>query len=294
VRVWFVVQLVSLVATMFLAARLAQFRIGLLPLAAITLLASTWDPVAQDLGLGQVTLQIVVLLLLAEWYWTRKRPALAGVLFGLSLLIKPLAWPWFLVMLRHGDWRAMAGSVGTVVVGYGLVALRLGPAPIVDYVRRVLPEISAGYVSEPTNTSVWVIGPRLFQSSPTTAAVVSGALVAALLGAVWWAAAPKRPLSYALSMATAVSTIVNPISWLYYLVLTIQPGAHVLAYLRNAGWPRAATIAAIGVGVWLSVLWRTWYALGSRDPLFGTGPTGAAIALVVLLVAIAPCGPGDR
>jgi Glycosyltransferase family 87 len=286
-RVWFLVQLVSIVGTVFAAARVAGFRIRPATLAAITLLLCAWEPLIQDLGLGQLTLPMVCLLALAEWSWLRQQPTGAGVLLGLGLLLKPLAWAWLLVMARRRSWRALAGTGATVVVGYALVALRLGIAPIVDYFTRVLPQISAGYALERTNTSVWAIGPQLFQASSLPATVVSSALAAVLLGLVWWSADGKRSLWFGLSLATAVSTVINPVSWFYNLVLVLPPGAHVLACLEATRWPRRATWIAIAVGILLSIPMSTWLALGSVNRMLGFGPTAAVGALIGLLIALA-------
>jgi hypothetical protein len=220
-------------------------------------------------------------------------------LLGLTLLLKPLAWPWLIALTWGRAWAALAGCAAVVVVGAAACALRLGPGVLVDYATRVLPQVSAGYANEPTNISLWTVGPRLF-NDPQAARVVGalvplGVLVATL---AWLRSRPA--MCHALGVLACVSVLVNPISWGYYLVLAILPAAQVLAWLRARGYPKLPLLLASGVGLALYLGGGDWRALASLvgfaplAKLIVLGPAVSIGALAVLLGWMATQPGGKR
>jgi hypothetical protein len=245
---WFILQLVCLVASVALLGRGAG--LGLRPphVAFVSFLLVGWPPVVLELGLGQSTLPLLTLLAAAQLALLTGRSKLAGLLLGVGLLLKPLAWPWLLVLAHRRDWAALATTAVTMLIGYALVAAREGPERLGNYFFHVLPEWNAGFLHEPTNASLVAVGQRLFTDQPLLAQVVSLALIAAVLVLVWWSAAPSRPITLALGVATAASIMIGPVAWAYYPVLALLPIANAVSLLRKRRHlPTAVALTAVMV-----------------------------------------------
>jgi hypothetical protein len=282
VTAWTVLQLACLVASVMLLIR----AMGLPPGARHALLASfllvIWPPIGLDLGIAQLTLPLLAMLAAAEVALLRGRSKVGGAFLGASLLLKPLAWPWALVLLRRRDWPALVTMLGTVVIGYTAVAVREGLAPIAEYFFHVLPDWNTGYLREPTNLSPARLGQVLFADQPLLAQIVSMAVVAIALAFVWWSAAPRRPLRFALGIATAAALVANPVVWEFYFVLALLPIANAVSVLRTHLDP--LTTAAL---VAVLVLPFVGDVLGPRPDHTAYFIVGLSAAACTLLLAVA-------
>jgi hypothetical protein len=304
VRVWFGVQLISLVAGVGLVIQGAglPLRQRWTPIVAFALLS--WLSVTVDLGIGQMTTVLLALIAATQLALSRGHTSLAGGLLGISLLLKPLMWPWILVLAWQRQWRAVAVTVVVVLAGFSAPGLRVGFGAILSYVTQVLPAVSALYATEPTNISLWTVGPRLFQSSMPELSRLVGVGVPAvvvLCALVWLRRRPS--LETALGVTTCVSVVVNPISWQYYVVLVLLPAAHVVRWLHAHRYPRVPTILAAAIGIALyqpggewrelaRLLSSPWVEPGQPLPplagLVTLGPALSTAALGLLLAWLSP------
>jgi len=221
------------------------------------------------------------------------------VLLGLSLLLKPLAWPWLLVLVRRRQWAAVFATVGCVGLGYLAVALREGPPRLAAYFLDVGPALNADFVHEPTNLSLWTLGPRLLPTVPALATLLSAAVVALVLGLVWLAAGPPRRLGAALGAATMAAILVSPVSWYFYLVLLLLPAAYVLGQLRQS--PQlgaAATLASVlllvYVPAWLPAARLSSAGVALPAYLVALLPTVGMLGLTLALPGAVQCEPPAR
>ena len=105
---WFAIELACLLAAVGLLARAVggQMQARAVPLVALALLA--WPALLLDINLGQLTTPMLALLAAAQLALLRSRSVLGGALLGVSLLVKPIAWPWLIVLGAYGNWRAVA------------------------------------------------------------------------------------------------------------------------------------------------------------------------------------------
>ena len=315
VRAWFGFQLSSLVASVWLLARanhLPPRPPAAVPAAAGALLSSRWPavliaslcligwpPVGLDLGMGQLSLPLLGLLAAAQLALGAERRRLAGVLLGLSLLLKPLAWPWLLVLVRRRQWATVSTTLGSLSLGYLAVALREGPQRLAAYFLDVGPALNAGFVHEPTNLSLWTLGLRLLPTAPGLATLLSAAVVALVLGLVWLAAGPRRPLGAALGVATMAAILVSPVSWYFYLVLLLLPAAYVLGQLHLSPQPApAATLASVlllvYVPAWLPAARLSSVGVALPVYLVALLPTAGLLGLALALPGAAQCEPPAR
>jgi Glycosyltransferase family 87 len=299
VQAWFGLELVFLGLGLAWSAWAAGWRLPwrMVPVVGFALLA--WFPIVIELGLGQVTLALLAGLAGAQLAILRGRVWVGGAALGLTLLLKPLAWPWLLALVARRLWPPLIGSLVVVLVGSAVCAVRLGPGVLVDYGTRVLPQVSALYADEPTNISLWTVAPRLLGQGqmPRGIAAVVPVLVA-LASLAWLRTRPA--LGHALGVLTCVSVLVNPISWGYYLVLAVMPAAQVLACLRVRGYPPLPTALAVLVAVGLYLGGGDWRALASLvavpplASLVTLGPAWSIGALGLLLAWMARQPGGSR
>jgi len=301
VRIWFGIQLVCLLVGVALTLRGAGLpQLRLIPVVIVGVLG--WAPVVVDLAMGQLTLLLLALMAAALVALRGRHAGLGGALLGFALLVKPLAWPWLLVLVWRRAWSSLGAAAAVVVLGFGLTGMRVGFAVLIDYVTRVLPSVSAQYAAETSNVSLWTVGPRLFRGidagslagtpplipSPQVAQLVGATIpvLVVVLAIAWLRARP--PVGTALGVMTCVGILVNPISWQYYLVLALIPAALVLHWLHVHGYPRLQTILALVVGVALFLTDESWYALAR---LIGTASPNADQSFLSL-AGLLTLGPG--
>jgi hypothetical protein len=269
----------------------------------MALLLVGWVPVSTDLVLGQLTIPMLAALAGAQVALLRGRGLVGGGLLGLAMLLKPLAWPWLLVLASRRAWSAVAVAIGVLLLGYALPASRVGFGPIVAYVSDVVPRVSAIHATQAVNTSLWTVGPRLFRgtegevlgfalpvvASPDAARVVGFMLpLVVVVIALGWMLRARPPLAAALGLMTCVAVLVNPLSWPYNLLLLILPMAHVIRWLHAGQFPMLSTLLAVLIGVSLFVPDRLWSELGR----LAIAPGAAADAQLPPLAGVITFAPG--
>jgi len=235
----------------------------------------------------------------AQVLLVRQRTALAGVALGVSLLVKPLALPWLVVLACRRTWAGTLTALLVVIVGWSIAALRFGSGPLVAYVTQVLPSTSALYANEVTNLSWWTIGPRLFRGtsaqgmsapplvdSPVAATLVGIALPCLMIGlACLWLMLARPQLLSALGVFTGVALIGNPICWAYYLGLAVLPAARVARTLplfgrRVAPWLVAGLCVGLLIPVQDDVIQLArQVSAWSGAPAGGLTPVGSLVTL---------------
>jgi hypothetical protein len=272
------------------------------PILAFAVLS--WVPVVIDLGLGQMTTVLFVLMAATQLAIIRGHTNLAGGVLGLCLLFKPFMWPWIFVLAWQRQWRPLGITLAVVLVGVIAPGLMVGFGPVFDYLTQVLPSVSAFYATELTNISLWTLGPRLFQATAPDAARLVGIGVPAVVLLITLLWLHRRPSTEtALGVMTCVSVLVNPISWQYYLVLVLIPAAHLVEWLHAYRYPRVPTLLTVVVGIALYLSGGEWRELARfvSSPwvqpdqplppiaaLLTLGPGLSAAALGLLLAWLSP------
>jgi Glycosyltransferase family 87 len=280
VRIWFGFELVCLLASVALLIQGAGLPIPLRMVAVIAVALVAWPPMTLELGLGQLTLPVLLGLAGAQVALLARRSVLGGGLLSVTLLIKPIAWPWLIVLAWRREWRALAAAGGVILAGAVLSVLTIGLAPVLEYLTRILPAAASAFALAPTNMSPWTVAPRLGSSALSALLPCAFALLA-----VWWSC-QRRPLAVSLAMLTIASLLVNPIVWYFYFVLALLPLAHVCAALWKRGLRRAEVIVALGVFGLLSVSQSKLIELGRGG--VGTGVLlEPALGLLLLACLVA-------
>lgn len=280
---WLAISLIALVAVMALLSRLVLGHWSIGWTISLTAISLIWVPIIADLSLSNLNL-ILTCLLVSSWFALRSgRPISAGILLGLSLLIKQIAWPVLLLLLWRRDYRSVIATVATGAIGYLLAGWVVGIDQVITYFREVLPQVGSFYQNFASNISLWTLGPRLFRGtfllangtmlgqpvplaplfvSAPLASLVSLTVPLVVLGLTMLALRRRLQHEHAFGLAICLSVMISPIAWDHYLVLLLIPIAQVVSWLKQYHFPKHETLlAAVGM-LLLLISWDDWLTLG--------------------------------
>jgi alpha-1,2-mannosyltransferase len=181
-----------------------------------------FPPVLVHMTWGQLQLPLLLLLTLAWLCLRRERPAVAGVLIGLTIALKLFPLLLLLPLLAQRRWRCVAAALGTAALVLGLSFAVVGWNQTVFYVTKVLPEVSSQ--KELYDNYSVAISMKLWLSATFPRDVVANGLRLAFLGLVALAAL-RRSRAGDLGLALGVTALfwVQPVVWSHYFVLAYLP-----------------------------------------------------------------------
>jgi alpha-1,2-mannosyltransferase len=243
---WSILGAASIVAAVALLARGSGARPT--RLAVLALVIAAFPPTVQELVMGNVHLQLLLLLAIAVAGARRDDRAgdlLAGVAIGLAAIVKlyPLALlAWFVLARRPWPLVSAAATIAVValatlpVVGVDAwrdyLAVMGNMSPLVS-----IPDATQA-VGQPISPSSWLAG--VGSPGVTRLIVLAGAGLAAL------AAARGRDPHLALVSLLLIGSAVAPGAWFHYLALGL--GVVIVSVARDV--PPIARVAAVtGLGL---------------------------------------------
>jgi hypothetical protein len=219
----------------FQARRLALSDSTVFAVGIAVFTSLTYAPMVKGVMLGQVTVVIFFLLVLAPWFIQRRQPELAGAVLALATLIKVLPIVLIGYYVLRGRWRLAAGALACLALLSGAMLLALGPNSVVPAARSTLGNQAALGIHNQALWRVpyWVAVELGGRPSPTP--TLLGYVLMALVGlafaigvvAVSWRA-HRRPLlvvqdddesgrnmvGYAWAISTMV--LISPVAWEHY------------------------------------------------------------------------------
>lgn len=204
---------------------------------------------------GQMNPVIFLLLAFALHAWAHGHQTRFGVLIGLAASIKLAPIVLVVLIVRRRWWRAAAACAITVVASLALGIVTLGTATLHEYITRVLPVLSAqdGWLY---NQSISGAVSRLFghavlvpQAGSPAISLVTYALLAAMLGLVFFSIAPKardpQVSGAEFAAATLLMLLASTITWYaHYVTAIIIVFAVVGLMARNRGWRSRALVVS--------------------------------------------------
>jgi hypothetical protein len=259
---WFFISIIAVIVSVIILASLYGYKGSFLGMVPLVSAALGWEPVRTDLFWLNTGCILLVLLTGALYADYKDLPLLAGVLVGITLLLKPTFWPLLLVFVITKKWRALTGSLLTGVLGLGVSVILVGFDRLFTLLFKVLPENTEIYIGSPWNLSLWSLGWRLFaglqvpadlplghysiKSVPLIhselAAYISGIGLSVL--ALWvvfvWARGSSS-FTAVFSVAICLGILLSPIAWHHYETLGIIPVAWSIHWLWSQGFPRIWT-----------------------------------------------------
>ena len=313
--IWLGLQIICIVASVYLLGRTAGVRLSALITLAIAASTLALPQFYEDLDYGQLMLVLLTLLVAARFALLSGRQMLGGTLVGLAVLVKLIPWPLVLLFLLRRDWRALAASAGTIVLGYAVAGWIIGPGTVGRYITGVAPVEAETYRAAMPNISVASLGWRLFEGtvspgagiygvtapplvrSAPAALIVSVGLPALVLLAACLIVRRQRSLDVSLGVMICASILISPVSWAYYMLLASIPAAQVIGWLIRHRLPVRETNLALLVALPLLPSYREWaflaFAIAGQAPVESGQsalPFGPALSTMVPAVGVGLLG----
>ena len=207
---------------------------------------------AQSLLSGNLSHFVLLLLVAACFFVSRRRDLIAGALFAVCAVIK---LPLLLVgiyLLARGRWKALiAYSVtGLVILGasvalYGIPLHLDWAGHVLKFVGRAVPAYNVQSVTGFLARLLMDTGPdprnwRLYEVTPTFG-LINKVLLLALLGScvavLWRAGRPRSTREFLLEISATLclALLVSSLSWTHYYVMLWLPLAVLIACWKD-GW----------------------------------------------------------
>ena len=267
-------------------------------LLLLAVLACGWRPLVEDLWFGQVTL-LLLLLLTGAWHFLEtKREARGGLFLGGLMAIKFIGWPILLYLLARRRWRSVGAALAVVVAANLLAAAVLGADRVATYYTKVGPAVGRLYRLHDYNYSAWALGGKAFEGgghyhriaplvrAPRLAAIAPVLAPGLALLCGLGLCLRRRGDDLAFAVLPGVSILVTPVAWPHYTLLLTIPLLLLARRLRDLGWPRRATLAALGLfaaASWSSAFYNVAAgAFVGRDVPFHIGALNLLPAFAVI------------
>ncbi len=273
----------------------------------VALAALGWVPVTQDLWYGQLSLFLLFLLLLAWTTLREGRPVAGGLLLGVMIAVKFLAWPIVLFLALRRQWKAVGAAAATLFVSHIFAIATIGLAGVRDYYLKIGPMLAAYYRAHDSNFSAWTIGQRLFVGgggnfyapplldAPWLAKIFIPLLPVVLLLLGLRCALKAKEFDTSFALLVIVSVLVSPIAWTHYLVFAAIPLVLLWRRLSEQGFPAQSTKRALVLSLPLGltqavyVMAAMWFVQGATTTGVPLVPFAAGILTLTPLAVLVAC-----
>lgn len=203
--------------------------------------AAAFPPFWSLVVYGQITIFILIAFWLGWLALERGRSYLAGAAFGLLALKPQFGIPLAAIVLAGGEWRILAGAVGSVVAQAAVIWLAMGSSVFVAFVStlRVTLTYADWLESKPfMSHSLRAVTRLLPNGIGVPLWLTLGAVVLWYTVRAWKSDAPVR---VRLGVVMLASLLVNPHVIVYDVTLLALPllwfGAYMLEPERQTGAP---------------------------------------------------------
>lgn len=241
VTAWLVIRLAGLAIACGLMPVSVTIRVATFGVAALS-----W-PVLHDLGLGNISV-VITLLLVVAWRWL-DRPAAAVALAGATLL-RPTAAVTYVWLLGRRAWRPLIWTLGATVGLIGFTLLFAQPGSWVDYItllRNVTGVLGVRQNADLGSAVVHLGGPDWLAQL----ALIAGIAIA--IGSILVSLRRDRETSYVVTVVAML--FLSPVLWSHYLAQLLIPAA----FLAGRGRPWALAIPLL---CWLPMPLLPFLTLG--------------------------------
>ncbi len=164
-RVWLLLSLAMLAATVWLLSRVSRFSFEQIAVLAFCGIGSLHT----NFLFGQYYVFLLFLLTLAWYYLQRDHQSASGLFCGIAFGLKLYGGPFILYFATRRKWRAVAGMVAASVFLAAVAVAMFGWTDVVYYGTRILPrtlEGSSVQPYDPNNATLVTLWRRLFVMDP--------------------------------------------------------------------------------------------------------------------------------
>lgn len=272
-RVFVGLTLALVVAAVLAVARELRLSAGVTAAVVVTVLASS--PLHGTLVLGQIY-PLLLVGLVAGWIAERRgHPALAAVLYGITVALKPSLAPLLLLPAVQRRWLPLRAGVASAAVATLVGVLVAGPGTAVQWLMIAVTE---GVPDTVDNASFPGLAMR-FGVPPVLGLVVGLAVLGGTLTLLGRHRDRVDPAGTAPWAVVAAGLLLSPIAWHNYLLLLV-PGVLVLL----AGRCRESAVALLAVTI-VPVSWNAIWPPPEADFWAGFGADVGRSLYWLILVA---------
>jgi hypothetical protein len=146
-RIWLVLNLFFLFATIWMLSRVTKFSFAQIWLFAFC----GYFALQNNFRYGQYYVFLLFLLTLCFFLLHRKNHALSGCVAGITFGLKLYGGPLLLFFLARRHWKALAGMVVAAALLAALAIILFGPGDIYYYATQIFPRSLEGNPADPYN-----------------------------------------------------------------------------------------------------------------------------------------------
>jgi Glycosyltransferase family 87/WD40-like Beta Propeller Repeat len=152
-RIWLVLNLALLAATVWLLSRIGRLRVEHIAILAL----AGYTSLRMNFLLGQYYVFLLFLLTATFYLIARKKPVASGVAAGLAFALKLYGGPLLLFFMAKRNWKAVAGMAASSAAGVVVAVAIFGPADVWFYATQILPRTLEGVPADPFNPGIPVL-----------------------------------------------------------------------------------------------------------------------------------------
>ena len=195
-----------------------------------------WYPFQANIALGQWSILIGTCMVIGWISLRHQKDFLAGVVLGLSCLIKLYPGLIIIYLLLTKRWKALVTMISVVLVGFLIMGIILGPREIIYYFTTIVPRDVNAFIAFPGNYSILGILEIFFSDGAWVRPIFISPIPINLLTLVLDIGVfiilvrlmlhlpinkDNNDIKYALTIITMF--FISPLSWQHMLTILILP-----------------------------------------------------------------------
>ncbi len=249
---WFVIEIVCLFFICFLLLHwLGRPKWMLTVLMTPALLS--WLPFFNELLIGQLMIPLMLLLIIAWQALRHDKNITGGILLGVAITLKLIAWPIVIFLAVKNNWRATITSIAIFVISNLIAGLIISFDKVTNYYLKIGPLIAQLHRNHAKNFSLWSIANRVFEGTnstillglkihplfhaPLVAKYFSFVLPISFLIICLFFAYRARSFDSCFGMLICASILISPVAWAPYITLILIPILVAGRMLYLMDWP---------------------------------------------------------
>jgi len=248
-------------------------------------------PVLTTMNQGQVNLFVLLTVVLTLYYLHHGRNVLGGLIFSMSILLKPFAIALIPLMIWRRKWKALGGFLLGVLL---ITMLSLAVFGISSTISQIGPLIGKSGLSiaipSGLNMSLTVqnLNGLLGRATTGISAPIGLMLylaIAGLVGIITIKPADRRYFEIEAALLIVTTHLITPLTWYHHLTMLIIVFALIIVYWDDFKLDMTAILLLLGL-ILTDMHGLLWKQLSNLHPILSNFPVLTALLLWCLALAI--------
>jgi len=151
---WSIITIFLYFTSGWLVLKELDFRLPYYYLLVIIGYSLCWYPFQANIALGQWSILIGTCLVIGWICLRHQKNFFAGVILGLSCLIKLFPGLIIIYLILTKRWKALVTMISVVLIGFLVMGIILGPSEIIYYFTMIVPRDVNAFIAFPGNYSI--------------------------------------------------------------------------------------------------------------------------------------------